>query len=265
MELSIFTYCYNPTILKKLKIDSPTLLCGSVDKNLNAHFNFKLTKQYKSKCFKPILMFDTADHFSGTHCAQELIVNKTTIKNVKKWCKMLAKHSKHIMLDIEPVRDFQIPLYKEIRKQYPYYISGCFGNIINKEILKYVDDSVYMFYDYSTDIKSYKQGITKKLQEILKTKKPFQVGVPIASSFYEFEEIKNRWGKMVLKSPNKMKDYTKACLDVLSKTKSKNSKHFKGIIWWGLYSEPLRRHGLYNYPYKITFNPNPILKKYNYL
>ncbi len=260
MELSIFTYCFDPKTLKKLKINSPTLLCGTMNLNLNVSLNLKQFKQYKSKEFEPIPMLDVIHKVH--HQGNELLINKTNLKNVKKWCKKLAKISNHIMLDLEPVREFQVPLYKEIRKQYPHRITGCFGQTINKNILNHVDDSVYMFYDYSTDLKSYKQGIQAKLQEILKIRKPFSIGVPIASSFYEYEELRNKWDKRVLKSPHKMKDYTETCLKVLMSIK--NNSLFKGITWWGLYSQPMGRRYLYYYPYEIKFNPNLLLKKYKF-
>ena len=262
MERSIFAYYFDPKLLKKLKINSPTLLCGTMELDLSVKLNLNQFKQYKSKGFEPIPMLAITHGDTGHHQGNELVINKTNLKKVKVWCDKLAKISNHIMLDLEPVREFQVPLYKEIRKQYPYRITGCFGQTINKNILKYVDDSVYMFYDYSTDLKSYERGIKEKLNEILKNKKPFSVGVPIASSFYEFENLKNKQGNIVLKSPHKMKDYTETCLKVLKSIK--NNSLFKGITWWGLYNQPLERRYLSYYPYEIKFNPNLLLKKYKF-
>lgn len=256
MKLSIFTYCYNPRTLEKLKINSPTLWVGSLNKNLNVKLDLKNFNRYKAKGFNPILMLDAVNH-----CGREFNINKSNLKNVKKWCKQLATVSNHIMLDIEPVVEKQIPLYKEIRKNYPHKISGCFGQIINKEILKHVDNSVYMFYDYSTDLKSYREGITKMLNKIIKNKKEFSIGIPIVSSFYEFEELRNKWNKRVIKSPYKIKDYTKTAVEILTKANVKNNKLFQGITWWGLLSEPMTRHNLYYYPYKVTFNPLSLLRE----
>ncbi|MBU3904892.1 MAG: hypothetical protein KJ906_01945 [Nanoarchaeota archaeon] len=261
MDLSIFTYSFDMKTLKKLGIDSPTLLCGTMNLDLDVSLNLKHFKQYKSKGFKPIPMLDVVHNVH--HQGNELIINKTTLKNVKKWCHKLAKISDHIMLDLEPVREFQIPLYKEIRKQYPYRITGCFGQTINKNILKYVDDSVYMFYDYSTDLNSYKRGIKEKLNDILNIKKPFGIGVPIASSFNEFEKLVNKQGDVVLRSPYKMKEYTEVCLKVLKSVK--NNSLFKGITLWGLYDQAMERRYLYYYPYKIQFNLNLLLKKCGFM
>lgn len=260
MERSIFTYCFDPKTLKKLKIDRPVVLGGSLTEDLKMGFFGKWTGKYLSAKIKPIFMFDSKNKYGEYHCGRELIVNNNTLKNVKPWCKRLAKMTDHIVTDLEPVNNKQIPFYKELRKHYPHRITGCFGRRINRNILKHVDDTVYMFYDYSTDLRSYREEISKMLKNILKTKKPFSIGVPIVSSFYEYEKLTNRQGKAVLKSPHKMKDYTEACLEILSKVK--HNKLFKGIIWWGLMDFTMERHYLHYNPSKISFNPNLILKKH---